>query len=120
MNANVGAENSNSERAIGKRGVMNNNNCLNNNCVIWGTIFAHRDIHDQETTNKWDTIKKTYVEVATKVLGHKKNSHDEWLTLGIRKKIEERKQLKILSTKSPMLQQQVKEAYKDKDVKKPL
>ena len=53
MNAKVGAENSNSERAMGKHGcgVMNDNGerlvdfCLNNNCVIGGTIFAHRDIH---------------------------------------------------------------------------
>ena len=58
---------------------------------------------DHDATNKWDTIKKTYGEVATKVLGHKKN-HKEWLTPETWKKIEERKQLKIkmlmLSTKS--------------------
>ena len=49
MNAKVGAENSNCERAMGKRGfgVMNDNGerlvdfCLNNNCVIGGTIFAY-------------------------------------------------------------------------------
>ena len=35
---------------------------------------------DHDATNKWDTIKKTYVEVATKVLGHKKKNHKEWLT----------------------------------------
>ena len=69
-----------------------------------------------------DTIKKTYVEVATKVLGHKKKNHKEWLTPETWKKIEERKQLKIkmLSTKSARLQQQVQKAYKgkDKEVKK--
>ena len=77
---------------------------------------------DHDATNKWDTIKKTYVEVATKVLGHKKKNHKEWLTPETWKKIEERKQLKIkmLSTKSARLQQQVQEAYKgkDKEVKK--
>ena len=64
---------------------------------------------DHETTNTWDTIKKTYVEVATKVLGHKKKNHKEWLTPRIWKKIKDRKQLKIkmLSTKSPRFQQQV-------------
>ena len=50
---------------------------------------------DYETTNNWDTIKKTYVEAATKVLGHTKKNHKEWLTPGTWKKIEERKQLKI-------------------------
>ena len=229
MNAKVGYDNSNCERAMGKHGcgVMNDNGerlvdyCLNNNYVIGGTIFAHRDIHkltwkspdgrtsnqidhiiingkwrrslqdvrvcrgadiysdhylvtarvklklhkvvpesqrrkqldvtrlacpvtkqefvlelrnrfnaltdtseetDHDATYKWDTIKKTYVEVATKVLGHKKKNHKEWLTPETWKKIEERKQLKIkmLSTKSARLQQQVQEAYKgkDKEVKK--
>ena len=77
---------------------------------------------DHDATNTWDTIKKTYVEVAAKVLGHKKKNHKEWLTPETWKKIEERKQLKIkmLSTKSARLQQQVQEAYKgkDKEVKK--
>ena len=72
---------------------------------------------DHKTTNKWDTTKKTCVEAATKVLGHKKKNHKEWLTPGTWKKIEERKQLqiKMLSTKSPRVQQQVQEAYKGKD-----
>ena len=57
---------------------------------------------DHDTTNKWDTIKKTYGEGATKVLGHKKKNHKEWLTPETWKKIEQWKQLKIkmLSTKS--------------------
>ena len=229
MNAKVGSENSNCERAMGKHGcgMMNDNGerrvdfCLNNNRVIGGTIFADRDIHkltwkshdgrtsnqidhiiingkwrrslqdvrvcrgadiysdhylvtariklklhkvvpeserrkqldvtrlacpvtkqefvlelrnrfstltdtseetDHDATNKWDTIKKIYVDVGTKLLGHKKKNHKEWLTPETWKKIEERKQLKIkmLSTKSARLQQQVQEAYKgkDKEVKK--
>ena len=77
---------------------------------------------DHDATNTWDTIKKTYVEVATKVLGHKTKNHQEWLTPETWKKIEERKQLKIkmLSSKSARRQQQVQEAYKgkDKEVKK--
>ena len=58
---------------------------------------------DHETTNKWDTTKKTYVEVATKVLGHKKKNHKESLTPGTWKNIQERKQfrIKMPSTKSP-------------------
>ena len=229
MNAKVGSENSNCERAMGKHGcgVMNDNGerlvdfCLNNNYVIGGTIFANRDIHkltwkspdgrtnnqinhiiingkwrrslqdvrvcrgadiycdhylvtahvklklhkvvpesqrrkqlyvtrlacpvtkqefilelrnrfsaltdtseepDHDATNKWDTIKKTYVKVATKVLGYKKKNHKERLTPETCKKIEQRKQLKIkmLSTKSARLQKQVQEAYKgtNKEVKK--
>ena len=71
---------------------------------------------DHDATNKWDTIKKTYVDVATKVLGHKKKNHKEWLTQETWEKIEEWKQLKtkMLSTKSTKLQQQ----GKDKEVKK--
>ena len=77
---------------------------------------------DHDATNKWDTIKKTYVEVATKVLGHKKKNHKEWLTPETWKNIEQRKQLKMkmLGAKSARLQQQVQKAYKgkDKEVKK--
>ena len=71
MNAKVGSENSSCERAMGKHGcgVMNDNGerlvdfCLNNNYVIGGTIFAHRDIHkltwkspDGRTSNQIDHI----------------------------------------------------------------
>ena len=49
---------------------------------------------DHEITNKCDTIKKTYFEVATKVLGYKKKNHKERVTPGTWKKNEERKQLK--------------------------
>ena len=71
MNAKVGSENSNCERAMGKHGcdVMNDNGerlvdfCLNNNYVIGGTIFAHRDINkltwkspDGRTSNLIDHI----------------------------------------------------------------
>lgn len=53
LNAKVGEDNTNYERAMGKHGcgVMNNNGerladfCLNNNCVIGGTIFPHKAIH---------------------------------------------------------------------------
>ena len=46
---------------------------------------------DHETTNKWNTTNKNYVEAATKVLGHKKKNHKEWLTPGTWEKIEELK-----------------------------
>ena len=46
MTAKVGTGNSNSERAMVKRScVLKNDFCLNNNCVIGGTILARRDIH---------------------------------------------------------------------------
>ena len=53
MNAKVGASNANYDRAMGKHGcgVMNNNGerlvdfCLDNKCVVGGTIFPHKNIH---------------------------------------------------------------------------
>lgn len=53
INAKVGNDNTNCERAMGRHGcgVMNDNGeglvdfCLNNNCVIGGTIFPHKTIH---------------------------------------------------------------------------
>ena len=76
---------------------------------------------DHDATNKWDTIKRTYVDVATS-LGPQEEEPQGMANTGNMEKIEERKQLKIkmLSTKSARLQQQVQEAYKgkDKEVKK--
>ena len=227
MNAKVGADNTDCDRAMGKHGcgVMNDNGerligfCLENNCVIGGTIFPHRNIHkltwkspdgstvnqidhilingkwrrslqdvrvcrgadvnsdhylvtatiklklrkvakqnqsrkhldvaklkcpniikefalrlknrfaaladddeDPSVNTKWETIKKTYVETATNVLGYRRKKNKEWITAGTWQKIEERKQLKakILSTKSLRLREQAQEAYKikDKEVKK--
>ena len=53
MNAKVGWDIIDRERAVGSQGcgTINNNGerlvnfCLNNNCVICGTIFQHKDIH---------------------------------------------------------------------------
>lgn len=217
LNAKVGEGNTNYERAMGKHGcgVMNNNGerladfCLNNNCVIGGTIFPHKAIHkltwrspdgrsfnqidhiivngkwrrsltdvrafrgadvfsdhhlitatvklklrkvkkqnqqrkqldttklkcpstkqqfvleirnrfqaladtteDTPVNTKWDVIKNTYVDAATKILGYKKKNK-KWITPGTWQKIEERKQLKakLLSTKSSRLQEQVQKTY---------
>ena len=62
MNAKVGSDNSNCERAMGKHGcgVMNDNGerlvdyCLNNNYVIGGTVFAHRDIPKKDNLQVCD------------------------------------------------------------------
>ena len=69
MNANVEADNTNCVRAMGKHGygVINDNGerlvdfCLNNGCVIGGTIFPHKNIHkltwrspDDTTVNQID------------------------------------------------------------------
>ncbi|XP_078141751.1 uncharacterized protein LOC139917505 [Centroberyx gerrardi] len=71
MNAKVGADNDNCDRAIGSHGcgVRNNNGerlvdfCLENNCVVGGTIFPHKNIHkltwrspDGLTTNQINHI----------------------------------------------------------------
>ncbi|KAL1267682.1 hypothetical protein QQF64_033045 [Cirrhinus molitorella] len=71
MNAKVGTDNSNYEKAMGTHGhgTKNNNGerlvdfCLNNNLVIGGTIFPHKNIHkltwkspDGRTINQIDHI----------------------------------------------------------------
>ena len=71
LNAKVGADNKNKERAMGSHGcgVLNNNGerlvefCLNNNLVIGGTIFPHKQNHkltwvspDKRTVNQIDHI----------------------------------------------------------------
>ncbi len=71
MNAKVGTDNSNNERAVGKYGCGERNNngerlvdfCTNNNLVIGGTIFPHKNIHkltwqspDGRTINQIDHI----------------------------------------------------------------
>ncbi|CAJ1081153.1 uncharacterized protein LOC106154262 [Xyrichtys novacula] len=77
---------------------------------------------DPDINTKWETIKTTNIESATKALGYREKSNKEWLTSGTCQKIEQRKQLKakMLNTKSLRLQKQAQEAYenKDKEVRK--
>ena len=69
INAKVGADNTDREKAMGRHGcgTINDNGerlvnfCLNSSCVIGGTIFPHRDIHkltwtspDGRTVNQID------------------------------------------------------------------
>ena len=71
MNAKVGSDNNDRERVMGSQGceTINNNGerlvnvCLNNNCVIGGTIFQHKDIYkltwkspDGKTVNQIDHV----------------------------------------------------------------
>ncbi len=71
MNAKVGTDNSNNERAMGRYGCGERNNngeclvdfCTNKNLVIGGTIFPHKNIHkltlqspDGRTINQVDHI----------------------------------------------------------------
>lgn len=69
MNAKVCSDNTNSEEAFHSCGNINDNGerlvnfCLNNSCVIDGTIFTHRDIHkltwrspDSYTVNQIDHV----------------------------------------------------------------
>jgi hypothetical protein len=66
---------------------------------------------------KWDNIKKVYLETAEKVVGYKKRKNKEWITEVTWKKINERKRLKdkVLCTKSPRLQEHAKQEYRAKD-----
>ena len=69
MNAKVGADNTNREKAMGKQGCgsINENGerlvnfCLNNGLIIGGTVFPHKDVHkltwtspDGHTVNQID------------------------------------------------------------------
>ena len=53
LNSKVGSDNTGNERVMGKHGcgLMNENEaellefCNNNNLVVGGTLFSHRDIH---------------------------------------------------------------------------
>lgn len=69
LNAKVGTDNSNYERAMGRHGCGERNNngerpadfCMSNSLVIGGTIFPHKNIHkltwkspDGRTTNQID------------------------------------------------------------------
>ena len=71
LNAKVGNENTDCERAMGRHGcgVINDNGerlvdfCLENNCLIGGIVFPHRNIHkltwtspDGTTVNQIDHI----------------------------------------------------------------
>ena len=71
MNAKVGTDNSNYERAMGRHGCGERNNngerladfCISNSLVIGGTIFPHKNIHkltwkspDGRTINQIDHI----------------------------------------------------------------
>ena len=71
LNAKVGADNKNFEHAMGRHGLGNMNEngerfdelCSNNNLVIGGTLFPHKQIHkatwvspDQTTQNQIDHI----------------------------------------------------------------
>ena len=71
MNAKVGSDNTDRERAMGSQGcgTINNNGerlvnfCLNNNCAIDGIILQHKDIHtltwkspDGKTVNQIDHV----------------------------------------------------------------
>ena len=80
------------------------------------------DDGDPSINAKWETIKTTYVEAASNILGYRVRKNKEWITSGMWQKIRGRRQLKArkLSMKSPRLHEQAQRAYKakDKEVKK--
>lgn len=87
---------------------------LRNRFSALGTLADPKD-EDPDIQTKWETIKNTYVETATKVLGFRQKNNKEWLKAGTRQKIEQRKQLKakMLNTKSVRLQKLAQDAYKE-------
>ena len=44
---------------------------------------------------KWEELEEAYIKTATSVLGYKDNTRKPWIRYETRKKIEERRQLKI-------------------------
>jgi hypothetical protein len=66
--------------------------------------FSALDNTDTEDNvqEKWNTIKKTYVEAAVNTIGYIIKKNKEWLTSETWKKIEEKKNIKLrmINTKS--------------------
>ena len=81
--------------------------------------FSALDNTDTEDNiqEKWNTIKKTYVEAAVNTIAYIIKKNKEWLTSEKWEKIEERKNIKLrmINIKSIRLQEQVKTAYTAKD-----
>ncbi|XP_030638825.1 uncharacterized protein LOC115819438 [Chanos chanos] len=74
---------------ISKQFVLELRNCFGALDTLADSTDEDPDIH-----TKWETIKNTYGETATKVLGYREKTNKEWLTPGTWQKIEQRKQLK--------------------------
>ena len=133
LNAKVGNDNTNYGRAMGKHGcgVMNNNGerladfCLNNNLVIGGTIFPHKNIHkltwrspDDRSVNQIDHIitngkwRRSLTDVRA-FRGADVFSDHHLITATVKLKLrkmkkqsEQRKQLDSTKLKCPSLKQQ--------------
>ena len=133
MNTKVGNDNTNFERCMGKHGcgVMNENGrrfavfCLENDCVIGGTIFPHKTIHkntwifpDGKTSNQIDHIavngkwRRSLQDVRT-YCGADVNSDHHLLVTSIKLKLRKetsnetsRRQLDISKLKCPKTSRQ--------------
>ena len=87
------------------------------------SVLDNTDTEDHDNNQeKWNTIKKAYVEAVVNTIGYRSKKNKEWLTSEAWKHIEKRKNIKlrIINTKSIRLQEQLKTAYtaKDKEVKR--
>ena len=66
---------------------------------------------------KWENINEVYHNTIGKIVGFRKNSNKQWLTPDIWKAIYERSKLKqkLISTRSPRLNEQTQEESEEKD-----
>ncbi|XP_032239018.2 craniofacial development protein 2-like [Nematostella vectensis] len=133
LNAKVGTDNTNYERAMGVYGcsTMNNNSelladfCLNNDLVIGGTIFPHKNIHkltwrspDGRTLNQIDHIiingkwRRSLLNVRVYRGADASSDHNLVVTSvklklrKVKKQVQQRKQLDAVKLKCPKIQKQ--------------
>ncbi|XP_078352308.1 uncharacterized protein LOC144637002 [Oculina patagonica] len=70
---------------------------------------------EENADQKNNRMENIYVATAKEVLGTAKRSSKPWLCGGTWKKVEERRQLKLESTRSERVKQRIREQYKGKD-----
>ena len=143
LNARVGEENTGRERAMGTEGFgcINNNGerlsdlCVENNLVIGGTLFKHRNIHkttwrspdnnsilQEEQELNIDSFNQALMETSKTLLGYRRKKKEEWIKSDTWTTIDERKatKKKLNDAKSQRMKEQLQSRYSelDKEVKR--
>ena len=143
LNARVGEENTGRERAMGTEGFgcINNNGkrlsdlCVENNLVIGGTLFKHRNIHkttwrspdnnsilQEEQELNIDSFNQALMETSKTLLGYRRKKKEEWIKSDTWTTIDERKatKKKLNDAKSQRMKEQLQSKYSelDKEVKR--